>query len=245
MTSFHLAGLTVAALTPFDENGELRLQQVDRIVEHLIQNGASGLYVCGSTGSGVSLTDPERKAVAEAYVRSAGGRVPVVVQVGHNSLSAARELAAHAQGIGADAISANGPSYFKLDRVETLVDMMEYVTADAQDLPFYYYHIPVLTGLDFDMVEFLQRAAPRIRNLVGLKYTSPALDQYQRCLELDGGRFDVLWGVDEMMLGALAVGATGAVGSTYNVAAQVYLRMMAAFRRGDIEEARSWQVPVH
>ena len=134
-----------------------------------------------------------------------------------------------------------GRSYFKLDQLETLVEMMEYVTADAQDLPFYYYHIPVLTGLHFDMVEFLRRASARIPNLVGLKYTSPALDQYQRCLELDGGRFDVLWGVDEMMLGALAVGAKGAVGSTYNVATRVYLQLMAAFRQGNMEEARLWQ----
>lgn len=241
MTNFRLAGLTAATLTPFDADGRLRLEQVGRVVDHLVQSGVSGLYVCGSTGEGISLTNAERQSVAEAYVDAAGGRVPVIVQVGQNSLAAARELAAHAQAIGADAISATCPSYFKLDHLETLIDAMTYVTASAPDLPFYYYHIPALTGVDFDMVEFLRRAAPRIQNLVGLKFTNPALDQYLRCLELDHGKFDVLWGVDEMMLGALATGATGAVGSTFNVAAPVYLRIIDAFRRGDMEQARYWQ----
>ncbi len=241
MTSFRLSGLTAATLTPFDSDGCLRLDPVGRVVDHLVQSGVCGLYVCGSTGEGISMTNAERQAVAEVYVGAAGGRVPVIVQVGQNSLAGARELAAHAQAIGADAISATCPSYFKLGRLETLIDAMAYVTADASDLPFYYYHIPALTGVDFDMVEFLRRAASRIPNLVGLKFTNPALDQYLQCLELDNGRYDVLWGVDEMMLGALATGATGAVGSTFNIAAPVYLRIIDAFRRGDMEQARYWQ----
>jgi N-acetylneuraminate lyase len=241
MTNFRLAGLTAATLTPFDAEGCLRLDQVGHVVDHLVQSGVSGLYVCGSTGEGISLTNAERQAVAKAYVDAAGGRVPVIVQVGQNSLIAAQELAAHAQAIGADAISATSPSYFKLDHLETLIDAMELVTTSAPKLPFYYYHIPVLTGVDFDMVEFLQRAAPRIQNLVGLKFTNPALDQFQQCMELDNGKYDILWGVDEMMLGALATGATGAVGSTFNIAAPVYLRTIDAFRRGDMEQARYWQ----
>jgi N-acetylneuraminate lyase len=241
MPSFRLEGLTAATVTPLDADGNMRFEQVGSLVEHLVQSGVGGLYVCGSTGEGVSLTATERKGVAEAFVNAADGRVPVIVQVGQNSLATARELAAHAQAIGAAAISATCPSYFKLDHLETLVDAMVYVTADAPDLPFYYYHIPALTGVDFDMVEFLRRAAPRIRNLVGLKFTNPALHQYQQCLELDHGKFDVLWGVDEMLLGALATGATGAIGSTYNIAAPVYLRIIDAFRRGDMEQARHWQ----
>ena len=236
-----MAGLTAATVTPLDAAGHLQLDQVGSVVDHLVRSGVSGLYVCGSTGEGVSLTDAERQAVAEAYVDAAGGRLPVIVQVGQNSLYAAQELAAHAQAIGADAISATCPSYFKMDHLETLIDAMAFVTASVQDLPFYYYHIPALTGAEFNMVEFLRRAAPRIQNLVGLKFTNPALDQYQQCLELDNGRFNVLWGVDEMLLGALATGATGAVGSTYNIAAPVYLRIINAFQRNDMEQSRHWQ----
>jgi N-acetylneuraminate lyase len=241
MTNFRMSGLTAATVTPLNGNGSLRLEQVGPMVEHLIRSGVSGLFVCGSTGEGVSLTDEERKAVAEAYVDAADGRLPVIVQVGHNSLTAGRDLAAHASAIGADAISACGPSYFKFDDVEGLIEGMAFVAQGASQLPFYYYHIPALTGANFDMVEFLPRAADRIENLVGLKFTAPALDQFLHCLEVDNGRHDILWGVDEFMLGALATGATGAVGSTYNIAAGAYLQLIDAFRRGDMPQARHWQ----
>ena len=83
----------------------------------LLGNNISGLYVCGSTGEGMSLSTSDRKAIAEASVEAAAGRVPVIVQVGHNSLAEARHLAEHAAEIGADMISATCPSYFKASDV--------------------------------------------------------------------------------------------------------------------------------
>jgi N-acetylneuraminate lyase len=160
--------------------------------------------------------------------------------VGHNSLAEARQLAAHAQSIGADVVSATCPSYFEVDGVELLVDCMEQIAGGAPELPYYYYHIPGLTGADLDMVDFLEQGGRRIPNLAGLKFTSTQLPEYQRCLELDGN-FDVVWGVDEMLLSALGAGARGAIGSTFNVAAPLYLRLIEAFDAGHIEEARRLQ----
>ncbi len=236
-----LTGLIAAACTPFHQDGSLNLAQVGPVVQHLLRQGVSGLYVCGSTGEGVSLTREERMAVAEAYVREADGVFPVIVQVGHNSLHESRSLAAHAQQIGASGVSANAPSYFKVSTVGLLVDCVEEMAAGAPRLPFYYYHIPQLTGAHVDMVAFLQEASGRVPNLAGLKYTAPTLHEFQRCLELDDGRYDVLWGVDEMLLAAVATGARAAVGSTYNIAAPVYLRMMEAFASGDSQKARKLQ----
>jgi len=165
----------------------------------------------------------------------------VIVQVGHNSLAEARELAAHAQSIGAAAISAVPPSYFKLGDVKTLAACMAEVADGALATPFYYYHVPHITGVAFSMVEFLRIAADRIPTLSGIKYTGTSVHEMQACLEYSDGRFDVLHGVDEMLLAGLAVGARGAVGSTYNYAAPLYKRLWAAFASGDIEEARLWQ----
>jgi N-acetylneuraminate lyase len=151
-------------------------------------------------------------------------------------------LAAHAQQIGAAVVSATCPSYFKIGSVELLVECMAEVANGAPELPFYYYHIPALTGAQLDMVEFLTLAGGRIANLAGLKYTAPALYEYQACLERDNQRFDVLWGADEMLLGALSVGARGAVGSTYNIAAPLYRGIMQAFQRGALDEARQQQL---
>ena len=239
---YRLTGLIAATYTPMHEDGSLNLAQVPRMVDYLERAGVDGLYICGSTGEGMSLSGDERRAVAEAYVRAAKGRLKTIVQVGHNSLVESRQLAAHAQQIGADAASATAPSYFKVDSVEVLADCMAQVASGAPELPFYYYHIPSLTGVTLDMVDFLPIAAARTPNLVGMKYTAQEVHEYQACLGLDGGRFDILWGRDEMLLSALAVGARGAIGSTYNIAAPLYRRMMDAFDRKDIAEARRLQL---
>jgi len=236
-----MEGLFAATVTPFDKEGNLLLDNIEPIVVHLERDGVAGLYICGSTGEGVSLRDDERRLVAEAYIRAARGRFKTFIQVGHNSLAAARELAKHAQQIGADAISATCPSYFKIDKVETLIDSMAYVAAGAPEMPFYYYHIPALTNVGVDMVQFMRLAANRIPTFAGLKFTSPAQHEFQSCLDFDGKRFDVLWGVDEMLLGALAVGARGAVGSTYNITAPIANRIFNACENGDFAEGRRLQ----
>lgn len=238
---YRLSGLVAATYTPMDDAGRLNLVEVPSQVERLIGEGVTGLYVCGSTGEGASLTGSERRLVAEAFVAAAARRVPVIVQVGHNSVSEAAELAAHAQKIGADVVSAVAPSYFQVGTVELLVDCMESIASAAPNLPFYYYHIPALTGTTLDMARFLEQAGTRICNLAGIKYTCSTVHEYQICHELQNRRFDIVWGADEMLLSALVVGARGAIGSTYNIAAPLYQRLIAAFESGDLEEARHLQ----
>src|SRR5438067_649712 len=81
----------------------------------------------------------------------------------------------------------------------------------------------------------------RIPNLAGLKFTNSDLATFQRLLRLRDGRFDVVWGFDEYLLAALALGAEGAVGSTYNFAAPLYHRIIAALAKGDLAAARAEQ----
>jgi N-acetylneuraminate lyase len=123
-----------------------------------------------------------------------------------------------------------------------LVECSAEIAAAAPRLPFYYYHIPVMTGVAVPMTTFLTAAARRIPNLAGLKYTANTLHEYQECVALEGGRFDVLYGFDELLLPALSVGAAGAVGSTFNIAAPLYRRVIDAFATGDIEAARAAQL---
>jgi N-acetylneuraminate lyase len=237
----HLSGLIAATFTPMRPDGSLNLAMAKPIVDHLIHSGVSGLYVCGSTGEGPLLTTEERKETAAAYVEAAARRVPVVVQVGHSSVVEARELAAHAQQIGADATSAVAPYYFKPNSVGVLVDCLAAIADGAPKLPFYYYHIPELSGVHANMVDLLQHAPTKIPNFAGIKYTAPVINELQTLVVASAGRFDILFGRDEMLLSGLAGGATGAVGSTYNFAAPLYRRVIAAFDRGDVEEAKRCQ----
>ncbi|WP_234824051.1 dihydrodipicolinate synthase family protein [Bremerella cremea] len=242
MNTQKLTGLIAATYTPFHADGSLALSQIGPMVEYLLNSGVQGLYVCGSTGEGMSLTTAERKEVAAAYMNAADGRVPVLVQVGHNSLEDAKSLAAHAQEIGVAAISATCPSYFKIDSAATLATSMAQIAAAAPELPFYYYHIPSLTGSSIDIAQFMRMAGDSIPNLVGLKYTDTKLFEFQECQAIDGGRYDIVWGADEMLLGALASGAQAAIGSTYNVAAPLYANLIAAFEANDLPLARKLQL---
>lgn len=231
-----LTGLIPATFTPMKADGSLNLSAIPALTEQLLRDGVRGLYVCGSTGEGVSLTREERMAVAEAYVVAAAGRVPVVVQVGHNSLGEARLLAEHAQKIGADGISATPPMYFKPANVEMVVACMAEVAAGAPDLPFYYYHIPPMTGVNVDMAALSELSSERIPTWAGVKFSSTAVHDMMAGLNAPGG-FNFVFGSDEMLLSGLIAGAHGAVGSTYNFAAPLFNKLIAALQAGDIAAA--------
>jgi N-acetylneuraminate lyase len=236
------AGLIPATYTPFTPELAVDLSAIVPLTERLIADGVCGLYVCGSTGEGVSLSSGERRQVAAAFTAATRGRVPVIVHVGHDSLAEATALAAHAAEIGADAISAMPPCYFPLRDAATAVDCAAAVAAAAPQLPFYYYHIPAMTGVAIDVVDFLKQAGDRIPNFAGMKYTAHTLHEFQECVALEGGRFEILSGYDELLLPAFAVGARAAVGSTFNVATPLYRRLIAAFQAGDLDLARAEQL---
>lgn len=237
-----LTGLIAATFTPMHPDGSVNLAPVPAMVEGLLRNGITALYVCGSTGEGPSLTTEERERVAEAFVAAAAGRLPVMVQVGHNSVEDARRLAAHAASIGADAISAVSPSYFIPEGVAALVETLGRVTDAAPDLPFYYYHIPRLSGVSLSPLAFLEAAPARMPSLAGVKFSCRDVEVMQACLAFDGGRFNILFGVDEMLLSGLAAGCHGAVGSTYNFLAPLYHEVMRRFAAGDLAGAQEHQL---
>jgi N-acetylneuraminate lyase len=237
--NFKLHELVAAAHTPFTADGSLNLAAIERQAEHLLRDGVRTAFIGGTTGESSSLTLDERRQLATRWMAvTRGTPTRVVVHVGGNCLADARMLATQAQELKAAAISALAPSYFKPGTMSDLVACCRDIAAAAPALPFYYYDIPVLTNVRFSMPDFLDAAATGIPSLAGIKFTNPDLAMYQHCLHAHGGTFDVPWGTDEYLLGALALGAQGAVGSTYNFAAPLYLRMIDAFTRGDLAAAR-------
>ena len=238
-----LTGLVAAVHTPFRPDGSLHLDVVEAQAAHLQAHGIDLAFVGGSTGEGHSLSLEERRALARRWVEVARGTaLGVVVHVGANCLADSRALAAQAEELGAVAISALAPSYFKPRDTDALVACCADVAAAAPRTPFYFYDIPALTGVSLSMPDFLERAEGRVPTLAGIKFTSPDLMAYQLCLRAAGGAFDVPYGVDEWLLAALALGARGAVGGTYNFAAPLYRRMLRAFAASDLVTAREEQL---
>lgn len=239
MTSdpFHLTGLIAASFTAFHDDGSLNLEPIENYAELLARNGVRGVFVCGSTGEGVSMTTDERMRCFQRWCDVARGGLKVLAHVGHNSVGDAQTLAAHAQKLRADAIATVAPSVLRPATVEDLVDWCAAVAAAAPETPYYYYHIPVLTGVRHDMVQFMALAQARIPTFAGLKFTDENLMEFGNCVTFDHGRYNLLYGRDEILLAGLATGAQGAIGSTFNYSAPVYNRVIAAFERGDLPSA--------
>lgn len=230
--------LYAAPFTPFAPGGEIAFDLIPQLADQLVADGVRGAFVCGSNGEGPSLSTDERKRLTEAWIAASAGRLKIMVHVGHASIAEARDLAGHAANAGADAISAVASFYFRVSTIPRLVDCMAEIAGGATSLPFYYYHIPALTSVGLDMVAFLEEAGPRIGNLAGIKYTAPTLWEYQACLAAVGGAYDVLYGLDEMLLPALEVGARAAIGSTYNFAAPLYKKVIHLHSLNRHEDAR-------
>jgi N-acetylneuraminate lyase len=235
-------GLIAATFTPFHRDRSLNLGPIAQQAEALHRQGLRGVFVCGSTGEGSSLTTDERMAVAQRWCEVAGQDLEVIVHVGHASLEEARALAAHAERSGAAGVAAVAPFYFRPRTVPELVDCCAHVAAAAPQTRFYYYHIPVLSGVDLPMMEFLPLAAAAIPNFAGIKFTDEELAAYALCVERGGAEYEVFFGRDEMLLAGLSMGSRSAVGSTYGFAAPLYQRVFEAFHQGNFPEARRLQL---
>ncbi|PRD56992.1 dihydrodipicolinate synthase family protein [Sphingobacterium gobiense] len=230
-------GLIVATFAAYKSDGSVNFDIIPEITEHMVQQKVTGIFICGTNGEGPSLSTEERMQVAEAYMKAVRGRLRVFVHVGHSSVTEARRLAAHAEAIGADYISAVSAFYFKPSTVKNLIDSMAEIASAAPNTPFYYYHIPNITGIHVDMMKFLELAEQYIPTFAGIKYTASTINEYQACLHYKDGKYDILFGYDELLLPALAVGAQGAIGSTYNYAARLYIEVMNLFEQRKIKEA--------
>ena len=241
-----ITGLVAATHTPFHPDGSLNLSVVETQAAHLLANGVKRAFIDGTTGESHSLSLAERHALAERWMEvTKESDLKVIVHVGANCLRDVRDLAAQAQSLGAEAISALAPSYFKPRDIASLVACCAEIAAAAPELPFFFYDIPGFTGVSLSMPQFLDEAADRIPNLAGIKFTNPDGMMFQQCLHHrapDGNAFSILWGNDECLLAGLALGATGAVGSTYNFAAPIYHRILSAFAANDFGSARAEQM---
>ncbi|HEY8535827.1 MAG TPA: dihydrodipicolinate synthase family protein [Vicinamibacterales bacterium] len=237
-----LTELVAATYTPFDAAGALAPAVVPQQAAFLAANGIRTVFITGTTGECLSLTHAERLTMLDAWAEAGPAHgLAVIAHVGGNSLGDARELARRSAQLGLAAISAFAPSYFRPASLDALIDWCAAIADAAPDLPFYYYDIPSMTGVSFPTERLLTQAPVRIPNFAGVKFTNPDLVSYRRCLDLAGDRFDLPWGMDEALLGALATGARCAVGSTYNWMPELSLELRAAVERGDLTSAQRLQ----
>ncbi len=237
-----IQGLINAPFTPFYENGEVNLEPIGAYCQMLVKNGLKGVFINGSSGEGYMLTFDERIKLAEKWVSVAPKDFKVIVHVGSTVVKDSRKLAEHAQQIGAFGIGAMASPFPKVGRIEELVKYCEEIASGAPNLPFYFYHIPALSGVFLPMLPLLEAVDGRIPNFAGIKYTFESIYEYNQCMLYKNGKFDMLHGQDETILPALAMGgAQGGIGGTTNYNGRELVGIIDAWKKGDLEAAREKQ----
>lgn len=238
-----IKGLIAATFTPCYEDGTVNTSIIPEYAARLKGNGVAGAFVNGSSGEGVLLSIEERKLLAETWAQYSDKDFKVIIHVGSTSVAIAKDLATHAATLpGVDAIASMAPNFFPSSEVPVIADYCRQVAAAAPHIPFYYYHLPVATGTHIKVHELLQYAAPSIPNLAGVKYTHADFMDMHQCIQLQGGRFDVLHGHDEILINGLVLGVEGAIGTTFNFIPQVYHRIIEAYHANDLDTARKHQL---
>ena len=231
-----LKNLIAATYAPMYKDSSLNLDIIGSYGKFLKRNKVAGAFINGSTGDFASLTSAERKLIVEAWSKNKPNDFFLINHVGHTSLKEAMELTLHSAE-KVDAIATLAPFYFRINTVGKLVEFCKSIASCAPNLPFYYYHIPDLSGADVKMIDFLKIATNEIPNFAGIKFTKNNLIDYKYCLDFEDKAYDILFGVDEIFVSSLPLGAKGWVGSTYNHLAPLYYKVKEAFENNDHKTA--------
>ncbi len=228
-------GIFPAFYACYAEDGSLSAERVRAFTEYLIGKGVNGLYVGGSSGECIYHSVAERKLVLENVMAVAKGRVTVIAHVACNNTADSRELAAHAESLGVDAIAAIPPIYFHLPPYG-VAKYWNDISDAAPNTDFIIYNIPQLAGVALSSA--LLREMLKNPRVIGVKNSSMPVQDIE--MWRDEGAI-VFNGPDEQLLSGLAAGAIGGIGGTYAAMPELYLKIYKLFGEGKIAEARQIQ----
>ena len=229
-------GVMPALITCMDENGNLNRPVLEKLLEDLIAQGADGFYVCGATGEGLTISKQLHMDMTRETIKIVGGRVPCIVHVARMNVEEMLELAAYAESVGADAISAVPPLFYKYDNDGIYAYYKR--LCDSVKIPVVIYNNPN-TGVSFG-IELLERLFS-IPNLTSIKWTNSDFYTVLRLKERVP-EANVINGPDEMLAMGLAAGCDACIGTTYNFQLPLIKAIFTAFKENRVDEARELQM---
>lgn len=231
-------GIHSAIFSAYDENMNVKKDTVAKMVEYQLSCGVRGFYVGGNTGECTVLPAKTRKQMLESVIEANNGRGKIMAHIGAGHFDEVMDLLNHANTQKIDAIASLPPS---LCSYYNHKDTIEYykALAKASKVPVYAYVTPV-TMQHSELYSFAKELS-EIENVAGLKITIPDYFKFALVNQIDGGRLNNLNGPDEMMLSSLAIGADGAIGTTYNIVPKVAVKIYDSFNKGDMKTALEYQ----
>jgi len=228
-------GIFPAFYACYDKEGQVSPQAVRALAKYLLDKGVKGLYVGGSSGECIYQSVSERKAALENVMAEVGGKMTIIAHVACNNTADSRELAAHAESLGVDAVAAIPPIYFHLPP-KAIAKYWNDISDAAPNTDFVIYNIPQLAGVALS-VPLLQEMLKNPR-VLGVKNSSMPVQDIQMWKDEGAVVFN---GPDEQLLSGLAAGAIGGIGGTYAAMPELYLEIARCFYAGQMEKGREVQ----
>ena len=240
---FKMNGVVPPMITPFKANGDVDYDSLKQLVAFLKEN-VNGLFITGSYGCGAMMSEDERKSVLETVIKEVGGKIPVIVQVGTTNCKSTVALTKHAVEVGADAVSAVGPYYYKYEQASICKFYEEIVKAAGGKTAVYVYNNPQFQGYPMDL-----KLITKLKNEVGVNgikdatFDIMAHANYMRKLKDD--KFDVALGTEAMWLPACVLGCRAFIPGIGNAFPEICQKMYEEGVAGKIDECRKTQFEVN
>ena len=228
-------GIIPAFYACYDAEGGINAEAVRKLTRWFIEKGVQGVYVGGSSGECIYQSVAERKLVLENVMAEGKGELTVIAHVACNNTADSRELAAHAESLGVDAIAAIPPIYFKLPP-HAIAKYWNDISDAAPNTDFVIYNIPQLAGVS--LTPALLREMLKNERCIGVKNSSMPIQDIE---EFRAEGCMVFNGPDEQLLSGLVAGAVGGIGGTYGAMPELYIRIFDLVRENRIAEARAIQ----
>lgn len=226
-----LRGSIAPLMTPFTTDGEVDHESLANAVRWQIANGSHGLSIGGSTGEPSAQSIAERLDALKTVLAASEHTVPVVPGTGTTKLDETIELTCQAAELGADAALVVTP-YYARPTQEALYRWYATVAAEAPDLPILAYNVPSRTSVDI-APETVERLWVDVPNFVGIKETTRDFEHFSRVLQRCGRDLVVWSGIELLCLPLLALGGTGFLSATANIAPAAHARMFDLWSAGD------------
>ena len=224
-------GIIPALYACYDDNGAVSIERTKALTQWFIDQGVNGLYVGGSSGECIYQTKEERKAVLEAVMEVAKGKLTIIAHIACNNTADSQELARHAESLGVDAIASIPPIYFKLPP-HAIAKYWNDMSAAAPNTDFIIYNIPQLAGVSLTVP--LLKEMLKNPKVIGVKNSSMPVQDIQ--MFIDAGTM-VFNGPDEQLISGLVMGACGGIGGTYGAMPELYIKIYDLVKAGDLKTA--------
>ena len=239
---FKMRGVIPPMITPFKENGDVDYEGLVTLVNFL-KDKVDGLFITGSYGSTALLQPEERKKIAEITMDTVEGKIPVIVHVGTADSRTAADLAAHAKQIGAAAVSAVGPIYYK-HNADSICEFYRTIVNEAKDMPVYVYNNINFQGylMDLNLIRRLKEEVG-VRGIKDATFDIMMHANYIRTLKDDN--FDVASGTEAMWLQSRVLGTEAFIPGLGNAFPEICHKMWVEGMEGRYEDCRETQFMVN